>query len=144
MAATRSNAVVADASVIVKWFIEESFTEQSLRLKKDHADLTTRIIVPSLARYEVLNALKYSGKFGSKDLASVSKDLEGFQFLEIPLDGEYGLAAVKIASDYGITIYDSCYIAIGQLRNVPVYTADERVLEKIKELGYAHHIREYG
>lgn len=143
MARTRPTAVVADASVIVKWFVNEPFSEQSLCLKKAHVNLTTRIVLPALARYEVLNALKYSGKFGSLELVRISRDLQGYQFLEIPLNETYGQAAVTIAVDNGITIYDSSYLAIGQIRNIPVFTADERVLEKIETLDYVRHIREY-
>ena len=143
MAATRSSAVVADASVIVKWFVNERFTEHSLRLKQAHVGLQTRISVPVLARYEVLNALKYSGKFGTQELVRISKDLENYQFFELPFDGTYAETAVNIASDYGITVYDSAYIAIGQTRGIPVFTADERMLEKIEDLKFVRHIREY-
>jgi predicted nucleic acid-binding protein len=143
VARTRSTAVVADASVIVKWFVNEPFSEQSLRLKKAHVSLTTRVVVPSLARYEVLNALKYSGKFGSQELTRISRDLQGYQFVEIRPDERYAQTAVTIAVDYGIPIYDSSYLAIGQIRNIPVFTADERILERVDRLDYVHHIREY-
>jgi len=141
--ATTRSALVADASVIVKWFVNEPYSEQSLRLKRAHSDLRVRIILPSLARYEILNALRYSGKFGSKELVRVSEDLEGYQFLEIPINDKYGQATVALAADYGITIYDSSYLAIGQARSIPVFTADEKVLEKVRDLNYVHHIREY-
>ncbi|MHB8566137.1 MAG: type II toxin-antitoxin system VapC family toxin [Nitrososphaerales archaeon] len=126
MARTRS-AVVAVASVIVKWFVNEHFSDESLRLRKDHAGLRERIVVPGLARYEVLNALKYSGRFGSKELLQIALDLQHYQFLEVFLDGTFGEAAAMIASDYGITIYDSSYLEVGRVRDLTVFTADEKV-----------------
>lgn len=143
MARTRPAALVADASVIVKWFVNESFTDQSLRLKKAQVELTTRIVVPALAKYEILNALKYSGEFGTDELVRISTDLDNYQFLEVPLDGKYSEATVKLAAKYGITIYDSSYIAVGQEKELPVYTADEKLLDKTRGLGFVHHIREY-
>jgi predicted nucleic acid-binding protein len=143
VARTRSEALVVDASVIVKWFVNESFTEQSMVLKKDQVGLSVRIVIPTLAKYEVLNALRYSSEFGTEDLLRISKDLDGYQFVEIPFEQKYSEVTVDIATKYGLTIYDSSYIAIGQERSLPVYTADQRVLDKTRDLNFMHHIREY-
>lgn len=143
MARSRSTAVVADASVIVKWFVNESFTEQSLQLKKDHLGFETKIVVPTLAKYEVLNALKYSGELGSDELARISKDLDDIQFLEVPFADQISEATANISIKYGLTIYDSSYIAIGQEKSIPVFTADEKVLDKTRNLKFVHHIKEY-
>lgn len=143
MARSRSTAVVADASVIVKWFVNESFTEQSLQLKKDHLGFETKIVVPTLAKYEVLNALKYSGELGSDELARISKDLDDIQFLEVPFADQISEATANISIKYGLTIYDSSYIATGQEKSIPVFTADEKVLDKTRNLKFVHHIKEY-
>jgi len=143
MAGTRPAALVADASVIVKWFVNEPFTEQSLRLRKAHVGLATRVVVPSLAKYEVLNALKYSGEFGVEEITRISRDLDNYQFIEVPFERRYSEATVNIATKYGITVYDSSYIAVGQERALPVFTADKKVLDKTRGLGFIHHIREY-
>jgi predicted nucleic acid-binding protein len=144
MARSRSSSVVADASVIIKWFINEDFSKQALRLKASHVALETKIIVPTLAKYEILNALKYSNKFGTNELLRIPQDLQGYQFLEILLDEKYGETAMKLASEHGITIYDASYIAIGQLRELDVFTADEKLLDKVRELEFVRHIRDYG
>ena len=101
-------------------------------------------MVPSLARYEVLNTLRYSGGFGTEDLLRVSSALEEYQFQEVALNGRYAEETAKIAIDYGVTIYDSSYIAIGKIRGSDVYTADEKLLQKVKGLAFVNHIREYG
>lgn len=142
MAATRS-AVVADASVLVKWFVNEPFSDEALRLRNQHVNLERRIVVPSLARYEVLNALKYAGGFGTQELIRVAKDLEDYQLVEVPLNGNYGELTVQIAADYGITIYDSSYVSLGKIENLTVFTADEKLLERLegkKTLGFVRHV----
>jgi predicted nucleic acid-binding protein len=40
--------VVVDASVIVKWFLEEEFSEEALRLRNDYVRRVISIAVPSL------------------------------------------------------------------------------------------------
>jgi predicted nucleic acid-binding protein len=137
------SALIADASVIVKWFVEEEHSEQALRLRDDQVEQKIRIVVPSLAGYEVLNALRYSGSFGAEELVEVSRALDGYQFLEVSMSGRGAEEAVRIALDYGVTIYDAAYLSIGKLRRLEVYTADEELLRKVKKLGVARHVKEY-
>ena len=66
-------------------------------------------------------------------MCQITNDLESYQFFEVPLDGEIGEAAVRIASDFGITIYDSSYIAVGKVRKLDVFTADQKLLDKVPE-----------
>ena len=127
----------------MKWFVDEPYANQSLLLKTAHVQLASKIVVPSLAKYEVLNALKYSGEFGVEELRRISKDLDNFQFLETPLEGRYSEATVDIASKYGITVYDASYIAVGQERGLQVFTADEKVLGKTRALKFVRHIQEF-
>jgi len=136
-------AVVVDASVIAKWFVDEPHSDRSLMLRDDHTDLRLRIVVPCIARYEVLNALKYSGGFGAQELVKVANILEGYQFIEVPLDGSYAEETVRISMDYGLTVYDASYPAVGKVRGLPVFTADERLLERLKDTGFIRHVKEY-
>lgn len=110
------SAIVADASVIVKWFVEEKHSEQALRLRDDQVEQRIRIVVPSLAGYEVLNTLLYSGSFGVEGLVEASGALEGYQFLEVSMSGRGAEEALRIALDYGVTVYDAAYLSIGKLR----------------------------
>jgi predicted nucleic acid-binding protein len=68
-------AVAVDASVITKWFVDEPYSKQARKLRDDYLDPKFWLVVPRLARYEVLNALKYSWAFGSKELIDTSQNL---------------------------------------------------------------------
>jgi predicted nucleic acid-binding protein len=50
--------VVADAPVVVKWFVEEEHTGDALRLRDDYVDRVVDVASPDLMPYEVLNALR--------------------------------------------------------------------------------------
>lgn len=136
-------ALVADASVVVKWFLKEEFSADALRVRASHTSMESRIVVPTLARYEVLNALRHSGRFGREDLARASKELEGIGLVEVTPDQGDWEEALRIAADHGLTVYDSCYLALGSTNHLPVYTADERVLERAGALGFLHHVKAY-
>jgi len=136
-------AVAVDASVITKWFVDETYSEQARKLRDDYIDLNVRLVVPRFARYEVLNALKYSGAFGTKELIDVAMILEDYQFFEVPLDGRYAEETIRISVEHGVTVYDASYVAVGKVRGIDVFTADERLLERIKEDAFIKHIRDY-
>ena len=135
--------VVPDASVVVKWFIEDEYTDKADELRRDYVDQLIDIAVPELIYYEVLNALRYSGVFGEDELTTIGEVLQGFQFLELPLKGEFLRETIRRALKHGITIYDACYIAVASIEKGTLYTADEKLLEKLGGLTNAKHIKEY-
>jgi len=46
------------------------------------------------------------------------------------MSGLFSGEAVRIAMDYGVTVYDAAYLSIGRLKGLEVYTADEDLLRK--------------
>ena len=136
--------VVADASVIVKWFVEEDHLETSLRMRDDYVAQRITIVVPAVAQFEVLNALRYSGGFGTDDLLEVARTLDGYQLMEVVPHGDYSEEAVRIAVDLGITMYDASYLALGKVRAIDVFTADEELLKKVRrKLAFVRHVKDY-
>ena len=135
--------IVVDASVVVKWFVEEDFSKDADRIRNDYLNQLIDIAVPSLLRYEVLNALRYSYAFGEDELKEIGKVLDDYQFLTIPLKEEYLDETIRRALKHGITIYDASYIAIGDVRNCKVYTADNKLLNKVGDDPILKHVKNY-
>jgi len=130
--------VVADASVVVKWFVEEEHSDDALRLRDDYVDRLVDIASPDLMPYEVLNALRYSPSFGGDNLIETIRALEKFSLMMLPLEGELAERCVENSLRYGISIYDSAYLSLGVVEDVPVYTADQRLIEKVKHPTLRH------
>jgi len=38
---------------------------------------------------------------------------------------------VENSKRHGISVYDSAYISLGQIREIPVYTADRRLMKRV-------------
>jgi predicted nucleic acid-binding protein len=53
-------ALVLDASVIVKWFCEEEYTDIALGIRKRFFNGVLNVVVPELMFYEVSNAIRYN------------------------------------------------------------------------------------
>ncbi|MBN1802548.1 MAG: type II toxin-antitoxin system VapC family toxin [Candidatus Lokiarchaeota archaeon] len=75
--------VIIDASVVVKWFIEEEGSEIARTIRDKFVEGKIEFIVPSLLYFEVLNALKYSKLFPLNELNDAGESLENYGFLMI-------------------------------------------------------------
>ena len=130
--------VVADASVVVKWFVEEEHTDAALRLRDDYVDRTVDIVSPDLLPYEVLNALRYSPGLGENQLNEIVEALDKYSLWLTPFEGDLTRACVENSMRHGISVYDSAYISLGQIKEIPVYTADRRLMNRVGDERIMH------
>ena len=135
--------VVVDASVIVKWFVEEEYSREARLLRDSYASGLVDLAAPSLLPYEVLNALKYSGAFGEEELKEVAQALADFQFTLYNLEGRLAFKAVEVSMRKGVTIYDAAYVALAYILNTTLYTADERLTKRVGDRRVVRHISEF-
>ncbi len=135
--------VVVDASVVVKWFAEEEYSREARLLRDAYVNGVIDLAAPSLLPYEVLNALKYSGAFGEDELKEVARTLDDFQFTLFNLEGDLALKVIEIAMRKGVTMYDASYVALAQVLSTEMYTADEKLLRKVRDLSFVKHITEF-
>jgi len=135
--------IVVDASVVVKWFVEEKYSKEALIIRDSFIEGLVDIVAPSLLYFEVLNALKYSGAFGEDELKKVARILEDYQFTIYELEGAYAEKAVEMAMRKGITIYDASYVALALIEEADLYTADEKLLTKTQDLEITKHLRNF-
>ena len=74
--------LVLDASVIVKWFCEEEYTDIALRLRDRFFVGELTIVVPELMFYEVSNAMRYNGVLSmSEKLGVIAKLIQMMSYL---------------------------------------------------------------
>ena len=130
--------VVVDASVVVKWFVEEEYTDAALRLRDDYVERVVEVSSPDFLPYEVLNALRYNPTLGERQLKEIAKALDKFSFWLVPLEGELAEVSVENSLRHGISVYDSAYVSLGHLSEAPVYTADRRLMERMDDERIKH------
>lgn len=135
--------VVVDASVVTKWFVQEEYSTNALKLRDDYTNRLTDIAAPELLPFEVINALRYNPEFGEKDTKESAKALERYSLWLSPILGKLAVKTIENALKYGITIYDSSYMSLADLESKTFYTADEKLLAKLKDNPRVRHISEY-
>lgn len=127
----RDLALVVDASVALKWFVDEINTEKAL-IVRDYLKEEAIPIVPALFFYEIANVLRYKAEFGIEDVKKVMQTLEDFQFNVESFEKEVAHPSIDLAYQYGITIYDASYIALSKKNQIDFITADEKLFAKIR------------
>ena len=140
----RAEKIVVDASVAVKWFNLEEYSDIADSMKEAHIRGNIRLVAPSLIVFEVANALRYNPDLGLSDVKNAVEDMLD---LQISLVNPYPTLmerAVELAYKYGVTVYDSCCVSLAKEIGSIFYTADERLIRKMEqEKEIVKHISEF-
>lgn len=122
-----------DASVAVKWFVVEEYSDASLDLLRGHVAGSLTLAAPALIQYEVLNALRYSHVFDVEKLTRVAKILDDLQLALYSLARELAVLTAKTAYELDLTIYDAAYVALSKHLGARLITADEEITAKYQD-----------
>jgi len=133
---------VLDASVVIKWFSEEEYTDRALKLRDDFSKGDIELVVPDLILYEVSNALRYNPDFDETDVADAVGTLFDIGISIIVPNREVINSALNLAYEHKITVYDAYYVALAKEINFKLITADRKLYLKIKDLKFAKYIDE--
>jgi predicted nucleic acid-binding protein len=125
--------VVVDASIVVKWFVYEEGSDKALEIRDKYISGELKLIAPEIINFEVLNALHYKRLFSEEEIKEIAEALDAFSFELYPLKGGYAKKTLEVAFKNNITIYDSSYISLAIMKNTHMYTADEKLMEKISK-----------
>ena len=126
---------VVDASVVVKWLVNEDHSEMAA----DLLDAGSTLIAPALVFAEASNALwamQRRGDISASDLADAVDTLQAVPVsLPVPMP-RLTPAAARLAVDLDHPVYDCYYLALAVQTQYPVVTADSRFHEKVRSHPY--------
>jgi predicted nucleic acid-binding protein len=132
---------VVDASVGIKLFVDEEFSERAHALFSHlAADPSAELFVPDLFYIECANILlKYTRRFG-RSLEDSQSDLVDLSRLRLisTSTAELMEKALLLASELNLSAYDACYAVLAEQLGIPLVTADKplaRSLESAVFLG---------
>ena len=116
---------VIDASVIVKWYVQEQGTEASLELREAHIRGDILLLAPDFVVIEVLNALRYK-QVKPAFLVEAADDLYNIQ-IQLQHAATIIPLAVGLAQAHNLSFYDALYAALAELHNCPLLTAGKKL-----------------
>ena len=121
-------AAVVDASVAVKWVVQEAHSDKAALLLA-----CDTLHAPDHWQAEAVNVLWAKSYHG--DLSPEDAEERMILLLRAPVAGApiAGLMAraFAISTMRQVTIYDSLYLALAERLEVPMVTADERLLRSL-------------
>ncbi len=126
--------MVVDASVVVKWFIEEPGSDRAADLLDRSGTGRLTLHAPDLCLSEVANTIwKLVSRrrvLGSTEGHEVVHALERLPLVNAPTS-RIIRRAYAVAIETGLTVYDALYIALAELRTCEMVTADRRMVRAL-------------
>jgi predicted nucleic acid-binding protein len=122
LATTRTVAVIVDASVALKWVIEEDGSTAARRLIEDE-----ELVAPDLIFIECANALWAKvrrNQIARSDAMAAFAAIEAAPVSSVP-SRAHAASAQAIAFELEQTAYDSLYLAVTLAERSKLVTADE-------------------
>ena len=121
--------LVIDASVAVKWFVEEEFSELVDRLLESGHEL----LAPRLMASEVSNALSRKARRGEleRDRAAALTATIPRMVVKWADDERICPDAVRLSMAVELPLYDCVYLALAQQTGGILVTADNRFLNAV-------------
>lgn len=111
---------VIDASILSALFLNEEGSDYI----RNVVESETTLYAPSFWRYEVSNAI-WKRKVIPQDKAKRLVDIIWSFPVYTNESKEFAMESMFIARKYGITFYDSYYIAMAKLICIPLWTIDK-------------------
>ena len=140
----RSPACV-DANIVVGLVTTEAQSERALTLWAEWMRDNTRVIAPTLLRYEVTSALRRKALQGVMSAQDARRALEEALSLDIELldPPSVSLHAFDLAERFNRpAAYDAHYLALTEMLGAEFWTADERLYNAVRE--HFPHVRLLG
>ena len=137
--ATTADTFVVDASVAVKWHLnDEEHAEAAARLLTRFGRGELTLVAPDHIRYEVPAAITVA-TIGTQPRLTVQEGQEAIEeFLDLGLTtvstDDLILAAYPLVHRYNIALYDALYVALALRSQCSFVTADRRLYQRIRQL----------
>ncbi|MCE9606114.1 MAG: type II toxin-antitoxin system VapC family toxin [Planctomycetia bacterium] len=121
---------VLDASVALKWVLDEPHVERALLLREEYEiHRSIELIAPDIFSIEIAHVLSKGyrqGKFSADEADDYLADLT--TSAPVLMSSQTLLPrAFRISQETRTGIYDALYLALGEAERVQVVTADERM-----------------
>lgn len=124
---------VFDASVIIKWFIEEEGSDRADKYLQAYKNRQFSILVPTLLFYELGNIL-LAKKATAKQAGQIMQYLHALNLTKVDIGYESFRKVFQNADDLQITYYDASYLTLMQKESCEFVTADRKLYEKVRKV----------
>ena len=130
---------VVDASVVLKWLLEEPVGKAQEVLEK-HLSGADLLVAPELLPYEVGNVLVTKTGLSSQEALDLFGYFLGLDIQTYSLGSEEYRSSLDLAHKHKLTVYDASYVALAQALDTKLVTADKKLAARAAPLGIIQRI----
>jgi predicted nucleic acid-binding protein len=125
--------LVVDASVAVKWVVEEEDRDRARALLLNEVT----IIAPAFLMIEAANVMSIKVSRGQLEPSHAAEGLEAIRasFAEFVADEQLAAEALQLALKLNHPAYDCTYLACANQKSAEFVTADKKFLNKLRSTG---------
>jgi len=113
------------------------------KLRQDLLNKRVLLIAPDLLLYEVSNALSYNTNLTKAAVIEAIKSLNLMNIKYVKPLEQILKITINLKFLKNITVYDAIYLGLAKFVNAQLLTADEKLYNSVKELGYVVLLSEY-
>jgi len=121
-----SRLVVVDASVVLKWQLDdEEYIPQATALRNDFYTFNViKAIAPRLLVYEVINGILTATKRKRLDSDKALEAMNNLLALGVELREVEAVRILELALAYNLAAYDAAYLALAEGEGCELWTGD--------------------
>jgi len=134
--------LVVDANVAVKWYLPEEGEDAAAGVLRAGEQGEVRMLAPDLILPEVGNVLWIRHRRGDISRERVLSAWASFTEVDISLSGSGRLmdSALDIALRTGCAVYDALYVALAEVHETELVTADRKLVRTLEGTPFANSV----
>lgn len=122
---------VIDASVVVKWYIQEDLTNEAIEIRNKFVNKEIKLYSPSIMIFEVINTLMELDAFSVTHLTEIGRSLQLFitqfdNFSSKILDD-----GISMAHHSQSSLFESFYLSLSEYYSCQLLTSDTSFYNKV-------------
>src|SRR3989304_5974884 len=127
---------ILDSSVIAKWYLkDEDQIEKAVKFRNLHVENKITISAPSFLILEIGNVF-VSRKLNQQDFDKNIEWLANFRINFVEPDLLTLMGTFSFAKQFHLSFYDASYVALAKTLKCNLITADKKLVEATKKLGF--------
>lgn len=129
--------VVVDASIALRWVLRDEKEAHVDAVLENWAATLTEMLAPPLFPAEITNALYLAVRRDRLNLEEADLALRTIMLLGVKVAEPSGLycRSLELAANYSMTnAYDAQYVALAEVEDCELWTADERLAASMRPL----------
>jgi predicted nucleic acid-binding protein len=126
---------VVDASIVLSWLLQQPEPRGAAAVLERHVSGAEPLVAPELLHYEVGNVLVAGARLPVHLARQAYANFEALEIETYSLGASEYDAAITLAAEHRVTVYDASYAVLARELECKLITADRKLARALASLG---------